>query len=143
MMKYAKYLVGALLLCAAVACKKDPGEVKPVGEYRNAFLASTEIGLYQDGRTVVAFNKSNHQLGMSSQKPLFRITDNAGVQFAELTLNVIPSGEQSANGTLTVAGYNAAEASASDFKVLKQEDNLVWLWSDQAATGMIMPLIEF
>lgn len=140
-MKYAKYLVCALLFLAS-ACKKDSDFDKQVGEYRNAFLASSEIGAYQNGAAVVRFSKTNHQLGMSSDKPLFRITDNAGVQFVELTLDAMPTGDQAVGGKMAVAGFSAAEFNASDIKLLKQEDGLVWLWSDSAATGMIMPWIE-
>lgn len=142
-MKYVKCLVCAVLLFVAAACKKDPGIDKNVAQQREQFLASTEVGAYQNGSSIVVFNKSNHQLGVSTQKPVFRITDNAGVQFVEWTLGAMPSGDQGVEGTFAVSGFSAAEFSASDVKLLKQEGDLLWLWSDKGATGMIVPVIEF
>ncbi len=140
-MKYAKYLVGALALLAATACEKDDPE-KLVGQQRDAFVASTEIGVYQNGGVVLSFDRSNYQLAMSPDRYLFRIMDNGGAQYAQLKLDAQPSEGSGVSGEMTVSGFQVSAFKASDVRIVKREGELVWLWSDSAGSGMIMPWIE-
>lgn len=141
-MKYAKYFIVALALLATTACQKDTPVDQQVGEQRDSFLAATEIGVYQNGSSALRFDRTSYQLAMSPDRFLFRIMDNTGTQYAQLKLDAQPSEGSGVNGEMTVAGFQVSAFTASDVRLLKREGELVWLWSDGARTGMIMPWIE-
>lgn len=140
-MKYAKYVIAALSLLAA-ACKNDPVDNNAMQGQREALLATSEIGIYQNGSAVLRFDKTTHQLGVSPAKYQFRILDNAGMQYVEITLGAIPQGSVTVTGEVSSKGYKLSNLKMQDVVLLKQEGELLWLWSDATHTGMILPWFE-
>ena len=91
-MKQMKHLLALLLAPAAAillsACGGDDADkLDPtIRAERNALLASTQYGIYQEGRDSFVFNKTLHQLYVNPSKNIYRIQTDAGTRFAELPL---------------------------------------------------------
>lgn len=140
-MKYLKYVIIALSLLVS-ACKNDSTDNKVVEGQREALLATSDIGIYQNGAAVLRFDKITHQLSVSPAKFQFRILDNAGMQYVEIMLGAMPQESKTVTGELVSKGYKLSNLKMQDVVLLKQEGELLWLWSDNARTGMILPWFE-
>lgn len=141
-MKNLKYILPLLLAALLSACSKDETEtLNPETQgLRNAFTALSEIGIYKDAKAVLTFDKARHQYYCKPSKYLFRIQDNAGVQYANLQMDDMPTGSRGVGGTLT-DNMELGIGSMKSIVMLKSDDRFVWLWCDTALTGIILPRI--
>lgn len=139
-MKYLLALAVSLLFCGCGS--DDSDKLDPtIRAERNALLASTQYGIYQEGRDSFVFNKTLHQLYVNPSKRIYRIqTDNAA-RYAELTLAETPTAKKGAAGTLT-QNVGLTTVTLDEIILLKADDERLWLWCDNAHTGFIVPRID-
>lgn len=142
-MKQLKYLIALAAALILSACGSDDADkLDPtIRAERNALLASTQYGVYQEGRDSFVFNKTLHQLYVNPSKHIYRIQTDAGTRFAELTLEEIPTAKKGVSATLT---QNVGLTSVTLDKVilLHTDEERIWLWCDEAHTGFIVPRID-
>ena len=139
-MKYLLALAAAILLSACGgddADKLDP----TISAERNALLASTQYGIYQEGRDSFVFNKTLHQLYVNPSKNIYRIQTDAGTRFAELTLAGTPTAKKGVSATLT-QNVGLIAVTLDNVILLQTDEEHLWLWCDDAHTGFIVPRIN-
>ncbi len=136
-MKQIKYLASLLVALLAAACSSDPTD-NSLALHREALLESREVGIYQKGEQVVRFEKQSQQLFVDASHYRFRIQNDAGNRYAEITLSGMPLATRLV--TATVGGNLLAETTSyEEVQLLNQADGLMWLWSDKGHWGCILP----
>lgn len=134
--KYILLLISATLL---YACSKDDNDLYK--EERNALIASTQIGIYQNGKALLLFDKQAHQYYCNPSQRIFRIQDAAGKQYTTLQLDASPA-EQGADGKVE-GNMGISLNQIPQLYVLQSNEQFVWLWSDKACVGIVLPNIGF
>lgn len=135
-MKYLKYLfIGALALAAA--CSSDPTD-KTAQIQREALLATHTVGIYSNGETQFAFDKQSQQLYIDPQNRIFRIQDDQGEKYLEVTLSGMPTANTRVDGT--IRGSLATQSvDLTNLVLLRYADECLWLWSDNGHWGLVLP----
>lgn len=129
---YIFLLISSILL---YSCSKDDNDLYK--EERNNLIASTQIGIYQDGKALLLFDKNHHQYYYNPSQKVFRIQDNLGKQYTALHLNAIPSEVKRTDGE--VEGNMGIDIDLiPQLYVLQSDDQYVWLWSDEICVGFIL-----
>lgn len=136
-MKVFKYILLLMSVISLYACSKDDND--QYREERNALIASTQIGIYQNGKALLLFDKQAHQYYCNPSQNIFRIQDTAGKQHTTLQLNASPD-EQGVDGKVE-GNMGISFNQIPQLHVLQSNELLVWLWSDEACTGFILPNI--
>ena len=95
-MKTFKYILLLISVSLLYACSKDENDLYK--EERNSLLSSTQIGIYQNGKALLLFDKQAHQYYCNPSQKLFRIQDAQGKQYTALQLNALPSGQERTDG---------------------------------------------
>ena len=84
-MKTFKYILLLISVSLLYACSKDENDLYK--EERSSLLSSTQIGIYQNGKALLLFDKQAHQYYCNPSQKLFRIQDAQGKQYTALQLN--------------------------------------------------------
>ena len=95
-MKTFKYILLLISVSLLYACSKDENDLYK--EERSSLLSSTQIGIYQNGKALLLFDKQAHQYYCNPSQKLFRIQDAQGKQYTALQLNALPSGQERTDG---------------------------------------------
>lgn len=134
-MKTFKYIL--LLCCASIisACSSSDDSYK---EARNNLSASTQTGIYRDGKVLLLFDKTVHQYYCNPTQKLFRIQDSQGNSYTTLQLDALPSQQTKTNGKIEGnMGINIGNI--PQLYLLKSSNEFIWLWSDEIGMGLILP----
>lgn len=78
-MKTFKYILLLISVSLLYACSKDENDLYK--EERSSLLSSTQIGIYQNGKALLLFDKQAHQYYCNPSQKLFRIQDAQGKQY--------------------------------------------------------------
>lgn len=78
-MKTFKYILLLISVSLLYACSKDENDLYK--EERSSLLSSTQIGIYQNGKALLLFDKQTHQYYCNPSQKLFRIQDAQGKQY--------------------------------------------------------------
>ena len=137
-MKTFKYILLLISVSLLYACSKDENDLYK--EERNSLLSSTQIGIYQNGKALLLFDKQAHQYYCNPSQKLFRIQDAQGKQYTALQLNALPSGQERTDGK--VEGNMGIKLDGiTQLYSLQSDEQYVWLWSDDTCIGFILPNI--
>lgn len=128
---FSALALGALLLSS---CKG-----KEDNTFRDEFSVSSNLGIYQDGKQVLVFDKSKHQYYCNPKECVMRVADNDGKHQTTLKLSAMPDLNHSkvsgsVSGDMGVNGINV-----SGLEVIKHDSRTVWLWSKKEKVGFILP----
>lgn len=140
-MKNLKYLLIAvsILFCA---CSSSPEEIDGIDPTiqaeREALTASTQYGIYKNGKSIFLFDKTLHQLSTNPSKQTYRILDNSGTKYVELRLDAAPKSDEGVNAR-QLNNMNLQLSILGTMILLKSDNEKLWLWSDSAHTGFIVP----
>lgn len=140
-----KYVLPLLLAVALSACKSDPEVQDPQDELnrqREALVLADGIGIYRNGEPSYLFDKKEHQLSVNPSQLAFRIQDDTGAKYVEVVLDAIPAVNVPVRLTLK-NNVGLTDAVLEDVVLLRSEQNGLWLWSDQAHTGVVLPRFGF
>lgn len=142
-MKRLKYLFALCTALALYACSSDDTDkLDPtIKAERNALVANTQYGVYQNGQAGYIFDKSQQQLYVNPDKQIYRIQNDLGTRYAELTLKGEPTNKTSVSGTL-VQNVGLKSVTLDEVVLLKSDNDRLWLWCDNAHTGFILPRIN-
>lgn len=140
-MNYFHFLMLFVFLVLG-ACSNDPTDDKALVGQREALLSTDAMGIYVNGSSALRFDKMSHQLSLSPSKFRFRLMDNAGMQYVEITLSAMPQEGKPVSAELRSSGFKVSDKKMQDVVLLKREDDRLWLWSDATRTGLILPWIE-
>lgn len=142
-MKRLKYLIALCSVLALSACgSDDTDKLDPtIKAERNALAANTQYGVYQNGQAGYIFNKNQHQLYVDPGKQIYRIQNDLGTRYAELTLKGEPTTKSGVSGTL-VQNVGLTSVTLDEIILLKSDNDRLWLWCDNAHTGFILPRIK-
>lgn len=140
-MKAIKYIGLMLGLLFMGACSDDDA----YKEQRETLTASTEIGIYRDGddwmangKAWLAFDKEDYQYYCNPNTKTFRIVNDEGTEYTTLQLEALPTENTKVSGTLT-GNMGVQLQSLTGVYLLKKDARYVWLWSDDAGVGFILP----
>ena len=137
-MKTFKYILLLFSVSLLYACSKDENDLYK--EERSSLLSSTQIGIYQNGKALLLFDKQAHQYYCNPSQKLFRIQDVQGKQYTALQLNALPSGQERTDGK--VEGNMGIKLDGiTQLYILQSDEQFVWLWSDDTCIGFILPNI--
>lgn len=142
-MKHIQYLILVVAALLLGSCSSDTTtDPTPGGEARKAFTALSEIGVYQFNTPRFVFDKAAHQLSITPSKRIIRIQSDAGDKYAQLTLSAMPKigGEGVACSYTNNIGMSNMELEGME--LLRQENDLIWLWCEKNQIGMILPWID-
>ena len=135
-MKTFKYILLLISVSLLYACSKDENDLYK--EERSSLLSSTQIGIYQNGKALLLFDKQAHQYYCNPSQKLFRIQDAQGKQYTALQLNALPSGQERTDGK--VEGNMGIKLDGiTQLYILQSDEQFVWLWSDDICIGFILP----
>lgn len=142
-MKRLKYLLALSALLVLSACSSDEtSKLDPkIQAERNALTANSQYGIYQNGQPGYIFDKNQQQLYVNPGKHIYRIHNDLGTKYAELTLDGQPGTKNGVSGTL-VHNVGLASVTLDDVILLKSDNEHLWLWCDNAHTGFILPRIN-
>lgn len=139
-MKTFKYILLLISVSLLYACSKDENDLYK--EERSSLLSSTQIGIYQNGKALLLFDKQAHQYYCNPSQKLFRIQDAQGKQYTALQLNALPSGQERTDGK--VEGNMGIKLDGiTQLYILQSDEQFVWLWSDDTCIGFIYPTLAF
>ncbi len=124
-------LISSLLLFSCDGNKEDD-------TFREEFSAAENLGIYQDGRTVLTFLKNKHQYYCNPAEKILRIIDNEGARDVTVKLDGMPSSSGNVSGTVS-GNMGITGFSFSGLRILKIDSRTVWLWSDKDKVGFILP----
>lgn len=142
-MKQLKYLVLFAFALGSFACSSDDTDkMDPqIKAERTALTGTSAYGVYQNGQSRYVFDKNQHQLYVNPSKHTYRIQNDLGTKYAELTLKAAPSRNESVSGTLS-QNVGLTSVAPTDIILLKSDKDHLWLWSDDTHTGFIVPQID-
>lgn len=122
-MKTFKYILLLISVSLLYACSKDENDLYK--EERNSLLSSTQIGIYQNGKALLLFDKQAHQYYCNPSQKLFRIQDAQGKQYTALQLNALPSGQERTDGK--VEGNMGIKLDGiTQLYILQSDEQFVW-----------------
>lgn len=136
-MKSLKHTLLVALALFAGACSSDPTD-RTATIRREALMATQEIGVYCDGEAQVLFDTQSHQLFVDPAKTTFRIQNDRGDKFLEVTLSGMPTDQAAVTGTIR-GNLGMQSADLKGLLLLRSADELLWLWSDDGLWGMVLP----
>ncbi|MEG2772069.1 MAG: hypothetical protein RR960_06975 [Alistipes sp.] len=141
-MKYTKYILILVIALLSFSCSKDDtNDIDPViKSEREALLATTNIGFYQNGKSYFLFNKMAHQVVINPAQLRFRIQDDAGEKYAEIQLSAFPEADKTVKATIT--GNLLKGITLENVMLLRYQNKQLTLWCDAAHMGIILPWIE-
>ena len=121
------------LLCAGC----EPDNTKAL---RENFQTLETYGICQGETMFLSIDMSKYQYMCNPSKGIYRFTDDNGQKDLTLTLT---GGEPSADGYVQgsisgTLGQNGLKL--PDLYILKKSSSMVWLWSDSAKSGIILPI---
>lgn len=142
-MKRLKYLLTICTVLVLSACgNDDTDKLDPkIRAERNALTANTQYGIYQNGRPSFIFDKNLQQLYINPVKGVYRIQNDLGTLYAELTLEGEPTQKNSVTGSLN-HNVGLSSVTLDQIILLKSDNDRLWLWCDNAHTGFILPRIN-
>ena len=122
-----------LLLSACVREQIDP-----------AFLASSDIGLTVGKTQVFRYDPLTCQLGFNSARGEFRVSTDTMSDYYVVTLPSIPSkpGEVLKGDILWTSDTAIKRFHAIEFKVLKIESDVAWLWNQQNRIAVTVQILH-
>lgn len=126
-------LIFCLLCMAGCAGSREDGH-----EFRDQMEQTQSLGIWKDGRQIVAFSKSGHQYWCSPSERTIRIIDNEGMEYSELRLDKMPAEGLKTDGTL-LGNMGAGPLEIRDLYILRHDMRNIWLWSDADNIGLILP----
>lgn len=131
-MKKCIFLV--LVVLSLASCVRDDGGAA----LRGNFVTLDEFGLCEGDRMTLSFDRESYQYWCSPDKGLYRFTDHEGDEYMTLTLSGIPSGDSKVSGSVS-DNLGRGSLELPDLYILKQTGYTVWLWSDAARCGVVLP----
>lgn len=139
-MEIRHFKVLTLLMCLflCMACQDDneiPGDVPAEGE--RIFLNLSEYGLYSNGRPVVVFDKTKHQMARTRDGKSFRLQSDLQEIYFHSTFSDKPEKGKDINCTLHCRGIDAVASDDYSMKVLKCDGQKAWLWNEEQEIGII------
>ncbi|MDO4163995.1 MAG: hypothetical protein Q4D56_06370 [Bacteroides sp.] len=135
-MKTFRYLAFIFCVLLLNSCSDDNKDVYK--EARESMAISTQIGIYQEGKSVFSFDKSQHQYYFSPSDFIIRFTDMEGSSYTTIQLDALPTEETKANATVT-SDMGISIDNISQLYRLKSTTDLVWYWSDENGIGVVVP----
>ena len=134
-----KHMIRTILAAAVIiltaGCTGDKENASP---FRRQMEQVQGLGIWQEGKQIIAFSRTGSQYWCSPDDKLIRILDNDGQKHTDLQLQEMPAEGRKVSGTLTGnMGLNSAEV--KDLYILKQDTRNVWLWSDESNVGLVLP----
>ncbi len=134
-MKTAFRIFTTLLSCILFsACNGN----KEDNNYQEEFSVAEDLGIYQNGKSVLTFLKNKHQYYCNPTEKILRIIDNEGTRDVTVKLDAMPSTSGTVSGTVS-GNMGITGFSFSELKVLKIDNRTIWLWSDKDQVGFILP----
>lgn len=134
-MKIALRIFTAIIVCIFLfACNGN----KEGNTFREEFSVSDGLGIYKDGKPVLAFLKNKHQYYCNPSDGILRIIDNEGTRDVTVKLDGMPSSSGKVSGTVT-GNMGITGFSFSELGILKFDSRTVWLWSDKDKVGFVLP----
>lgn len=96
-MKTLKYICLALCAMVAFACSDDDAREAQ----RSEIQSSTEMGIYRDGQSWLAFDNDIHLYSCNPSAKTFTIMTDDGLNYTTLTLENLPTEAVKVDGKLT------------------------------------------
>lgn len=103
------------------------------------FLSRKEVCVVKGNSVLFTYDKATQQYYHAPARGIYRILDDEGTRHITLTLPVAPTAAAPADGTVTDGWGLGLPASLPQVQLLQETDELIWLWSDEAETGFILP----
>lgn len=133
-MKALKYISLALCALFVAACTDDD----TYAGQRSQLVGTTEIGIYRDGTDWLAFDKDNQLYGFNPSAKTFTIMTDDGLNYTTLTVESLPTETNRVKGTLT-GNMGVTMKEITGIYLLKKDARYIWLWSDDAGIGFVLP----
>lgn len=109
---------------------------------RAAFATSSELGIYKNGTTLVAFDKLNCQFYCLPDNAVLSVTDlSTGKQFT-LQMDGWPTEEEKVNGRVS-SSMTIDLNSVTNVYLLKKDSQYAWLWAEDDGIGIVVPSTGF
>ncbi len=142
-MKRLKYLLALCTVLVLGACSSDDTDkLDPkIKAERTALTANTQYGIYQNGQPSYIFDKNQQQLYVNPSKRTYRIQNDLGTKYAEVTLDDEPTQKKGVTGSLN-HNVGLSTVTLDEIILLKSDKDHLWLWCDNAHTGFILPRIN-
>lgn len=136
-MKTFKYILLLISVSLLYACSKDENDLYK--EERNSLLSSTQIGIYQNGKALLLFDKQAHQYYCNPSQSSFAYRMRKEAIHSSST-ECPSSGQERTDGK--VEGNMGIKLDGiTQLYILQSDEQFVWLWSDDTCIGFILPNI--
>lgn len=133
-MKTLKYICLALCAMVTFACSDDDAREAQ----RSEIQSSTEMGIYRDGQSWLAFDNDTHLYSCNPSAKTFTIMTDDGLNYTTLTLESLPTEAVKVDGKLT-GNMGVEMEKITGIYLLKKDVRYIWLWSDDAGIGFVLP----
>ena len=143
-MKRLIYIFAAFVALTLTACGGPEIDEQMVA--MDSFMTEQEApGLYRDSKVEFAFNEDKHQCYLNPSKLTYRIMDNGGDKYLQLTLSKAPVVGEKVNVVAESYGIGlSAKTTYTNLEVKKIENNRCTLRSDAEGgyVGIILDWLE-
>lgn len=133
-MKYIKYILPIYMLCLLFSsCSRE----ETLSQDAATFSTRTNLGFFNAQNAILEYRKFDHQVSINRKGTKFRLQDdNQSILFAcEFTER--PSLGKSLEIKIETQGLDADSEIQDTFKVIKESEDKVWLWSENGKYGII------
>ncbi len=131
---YMLLLAGVLLLGGC--CNKENTDP--------AFVASSDLGLRINGKTMFTFDPLTCQASFNRQRRQFRLSSDTMSDYVVATLSELPEqkGQIVSADLKWTTERDIKSKKVGGLKVVKMEENYLWLWSNADKLGLCLKTIE-
>lgn len=139
-----KYILTAAFALLMFSCTKDkitlesPVVPPPPPPIHEEFSKASIIGLYDEEKGGFLFDKTTHQFAVNPKTLTFRILDNDGDKYVEITLSAMPTADDAVTAKLR-SNVGLEDRTIENIILLRKDNENLWLWSDSAVTGLLLP----
>ncbi len=133
-------IIGISLVVLLASCSNDRGY--KYEKERTALADNSQLGIYQLGDTLVAFDKLTCQFNSCPDDALLRVMDMETGKFFILQMDGWPTEEEKVNGRISgnlVKGLNTV----TNIYLLKKDSQYAWLWAEDDGIGIVVPSTGF